>query len=582
MAPRRSSLQWLLIPLFLSLLALPMFVATARAAQPGEELLRIDNGVLTSSTTFTTVIPSGGVANFRLSVSGGTASDQITLTVRDGSTPVGSWAVRSGETSWGFATIPANATLTLQTTSAAPLNYTLGVYARDVAPRFAEGVATWSGTAVGAGIQSAVQINVPAAGRYRFTLGATSGKFQLKVDDNYLLKTVVAGQTPAPEDSTYYLSAGSHTLTIVQSSSETTAWSVALAPVSGPEALPATENTAVLGAGTFTEEWIPIQVASEQPVNIRIAATGAAADKLQVELYHGANRAYASAAVFGGEVAWGTSTVASGSNRLRIIADGNSGPLAYAITVSPVGGVPVAWNGVSYGTAHAGGGQPTFQVNFPQAALYSFKLSATAGRFQLVVPGLVRKTASDAGAVEFTAYVPAGPQTLTLVQDPNLASTTWNVEIAATEGTSDALPFSRTGGLIGGTGNAFSEEVLPLQGAAAAPANIKITASGGNPGDALRFELSNGTTVVYTATSIYNGEVFWATAELARGTNLMRVVANPANTGRMNYQVDVSAIPAIPATLEGVALGPGLNSTVRVNAPVAGIYNISLSITEGT
>ena len=45
-------------------------------------------------------------------------------------------------------------------------------------------------------------------------------------------------------------------------------------------------------------------------------------------------------------------------------------------------------------------------------------------------------------------------------------------------GANDTLPFSRTGGTLGGTGNAFREEWLPLRASAAGPINLKVTATG--------------------------------------------------------------------------------------------------------
>jgi hypothetical protein len=49
----------------------------------------------------------------------------------------------------------------------------------------------------------------------------------------------------------------------------------------------------------------------------------------------------------------------------------------------------------------------------------------------------------------------------------------------------------------------------------------------------------------------------------------------------MSYKIEVRSVDSIPGTWRGVALAGGLNSVVRVNAPVAGVYDVALTLDEG-
>lgn len=561
---------------------------TAQAAEPGESLVRSE-GTLDAGQTLTTQVVSGGAANLRLEVSGGAPSDLLVLSTQGGSGEATSWSVRSGETIWGYGTIAAGGRVLLQNPGSSRLSYSLRVYARSVAPAITQDDAVWSGVVSSAGTNSSIQLSVAASGMYRFTLGAAQGSYQLKVDDNAVLKTVVKGQEPTDSDSIYYLAAGVHTFIIVHApGAPETRWSVALTPLAGSvaDALPLQERSAVVGGpGFFREEWLPIQVPVGQQANLRIEATGVATDSLVAELYNGATLVYSSANVFGGEVAWASSTLAAGANRLHLVTTAsNSAALSYTVTLSAVGQTPTTWSGVSYGeSAHSGNsGRSTLLLTFPTSGLYQFNLSAAAGRYQLLLNnGYLQKTVSSPEQAEFTAYVAAGTVPLVVAQDPAAPRTAWSVAVAPTDKAADTLAFERSGSTLGGTANAFGEEWLPLQVVAGSPVNIGVVASGGVPSDSLAIELYNGETLVYTAAKIYSGETFWATAALQAGANRVHVLAAAGNSGRMSYQIGVRDIAGIPGTWQGVALKGGLNSTLRVNAPIAGTYDLVLTMTEG-
>ena len=355
----------------LLLVILPVgYAAPARAAEPGEELVN-STGVIGNNETHTVTIYSPGPANLRLEISGGAASDKLTLALlASGGAPIQSWDVQSGEVAWVSAELPAGGAVSLHNAGSAPLTYKLTAYALGVVPNITSATTTWSGIARGNGVHSTIRVNVPAAGRYRFTLSASGGSFQINVDNGYLLKTVDPSSAPNPDDSTYYLDAGVHTLTIMQATGAAlTTWSAALAAVGGLDTLPSAESSAVLGGGSFSEEWIPLQIQAGAQVNLNIAVTGAAADSLVVSLYNSsrATPVFTSTTIYGGETVWGSGALADGANALHIVAAGG-GSLAYAITVNGIAPAPATLTGTSYGApAHPSGGNSTALLTFPDS-----------------------------------------------------------------------------------------------------------------------------------------------------------------------------------------------------------------------
>jgi hypothetical protein len=570
--------------ILLALLFGTLSAGTARAALPGDKIIDIrSTSPLAAGQSLTTELYNPGPANIRLQVSGGSADDAITLTLQGGAEPV-SWAARSGETIWTYANLPASGQFVLKNTGSAPLNFSLTAYSQAIAPSFGEDVPVLSGTSLGNGTQSAAQISLPSSGLYRFALNTEAGSYQLRVDGSYLVKTVVAGKAPAPEDSTYYLNAGVHTFVVAQDpTTGASNWNVAVTPIGGTDALPSGEQSQVLGGGTFfSEEIAPLQIASAQAVNIRVAVTGDTAASLQVELRNGADVVFTSSPIFGGEVAWGSGALAAGANSLRVVTrNGNAAALSYAVTISPIAETPFNWAGTSYGSpAHTTDGRSTIRMTFPKDGLYRFTLGASAGRYQLLLnEKYLQKTVTNAGA-EFTTFVPAGLQTLVVVQDPAATATNWSVAVAATDQTVNSLPFTSGGTTVGGTSNAFTEEWIPVQVTDGAPVNVQVKAVG-QASDALRVEVYQADTAVYNAATIYGGETFWGSTALAKGKNLIHIVAAGANTAQMSYEITLHSIANIPAAWSGVTHGNGLRSTVVLNAPVAGTYAITLTLESG-
>jgi hypothetical protein len=570
----------------LLLIFLPLYATPARAAEPGEELVN-SSGIVASNQTNVVTLYSPGPANIRLEVSGGAAGDKLVMSLlASGGASLQSLEVQSGEIAWATAELPAGGALSLHNSSTTALTYKLTAYALGIVPNITVDTVTWGGTARGDGLHSTIRVNVPASGRYRFSISAGSGNFQLSVDANYLLKTVAPSNGPNPDDSTYYLTAGLHTLTIVQASVVAlTSWSVALAAAGGLDVLPSSESSAVLGGGLFNEEWIPLQVQDATQVNLNIAVTGAPADSLVVTLYNSsrATPVFTSTTVFGGETVWGSGALIAGANALHVIAAGG-GSLAYTVTINAVAQAPASLAGKSYGApSHASGGNSTALLTFPKASLYTFTLGAGTGRYQLLLNGhYVQKTVTTSGAA-FTAYVPVGTYPLVVVQDPAAASTDWSLAVAPAEAAADTLPYSRVGGTLGGPGNAFTEEWLPIEVGAGVPVNLKVTA-GGAAGDVLQVEIYRAGVAdpAYRIAKVYGGEIYWGTSALATGTNLLHIIAPSANAGQMDYQVDVKAIDAVTGSWSGTSLSAGLNSTLRVNTLIAGTYNVTVTVTTGS
>lgn len=398
-----------------AMLAVPQ-MSPAFGAEPGEELLSTSGSFSTAGQSTTIALYATGPANLTLSVAGGAAGDFVTLSLlSNAGATLTEWVARSGETIWGFADLPAGARLRL-TGSAAGLSYTLNGYARGTVLAPYSESQSWSGSAIGAGDTSTfstVELVVPDAGLYRMSLGATQGAYQLLVDGSYLRKTVVSGQLPASDDSVYYLSAGVHRFQIVHDATADakTEWSLQIEAAGALDSLPANELAPALGGnlggGSFTQEYIPLQVAAPQTVNIRIQVSGADADSLQVVLYNGATGVYTATAVAGGEIVWGSSQLAAGANTLVVTTNnGNSAPLAYQITLSAVPTPELSWSGVSRGASPL---NSTIKLTIPSNGLYRFTLGAESGRYQFRInSGTLRKIVSDAGA-DFTAFLRPEP-----------------------------------------------------------------------------------------------------------------------------------------------------------------------------
>ena len=143
----------------------------------------------------------------------------------------------------------------------------------------------------------------------------------------------------------------------------------------------------------------------------------------------------------------------------------------------------------------------------------------------------------------------------------------------------ETLPYAKSGGRLGGTGNLFGEERLPLHLAGATVANFRLTLKG-ELADGLRVQLypNLAASPTYTTPLIFGGETFWWTTDLAAGLNQIQLVAEPANGKPLEYELAVEPLPSVlntaPQTWSGVSSGTGGNSRIQIRLPVTGTYHV--------
>jgi hypothetical protein len=516
--------------------------------------------------------------NFRLAVTGGGPLD---LTIEDGlggSAFAGS--ALSGEAVWGTAILrPGQNTFTLLNSGAAPLAYDLTVYEIGQAPY------NWAGDSASAGDwESHIKLHFPSSGVYSLDFGVLSGRYQILVDGDYIQKTAEADGMVS-----YYVPAGDHLLTVVPDrTGADTSWMLDIsAPGAASDALPYSRSGGDLWStpAKFNEEWLPLNLTSPVPANFELTLAGSGGDAMAVHVYSGlaASEFYSITGVYGGETVWWTTDLPAGVSRIQLVADpGNTAPLAYTLTVHAQADVPAGWDGVSFG----GGNNSQVRFEVSTAGLYDFDYDVAAGRYQFLVESdvAVQKTVESAGTVRY--YLSAGTHELTVVQDSGQPATGWSLGIAATDMTYDTLPYHRMGGNLGGAGNEFVQEWLPLNAEAGGPANFELTLDG-DLGDGLVVSLYRGGTEVYSTPVVYGGETFWWTAPLPAGLNQLKLQAGAGNTGYLEYDLTVHAAPMVaynaPYTWSGVSKGPVPvgHSEIEVQAPVSGTYLVALDIPNG-
>jgi hypothetical protein len=531
--------------------------------------------------------------NFRLAVTGAGALD---LAIEDGSGGSAfAGTARAGETVWGTATLkPGQNTFTFVSSGATPLDYDLTVYEIPEAPY------DWAGDSAALGDwNSHVKLSFPASGVYTFDLGVLSGRYELTVDDEYIQKIVEANG-----EVSYYVPSGVHLVTVVPDrTGDDTSWSLGVsAPGAANDSLPYIRFGQQLWSdpAKFNSEWLPLSVVDPVQANFKLTLTGVPTDVLGVSVYGGlsASEIASVADVHGGETVWWSADLPAGVSRIQLLADsGNAGPLAYTLTVQAKPGLPTSWSGVS--VSDGNNSRARFEVD--TSGLYNFGYEVNSsvlaktdgiapGRYQFLVDSnFIQKTVESAGMVRY--FLAAGTHELTIVQDPSAPVTDWALEIAGTGDMYDPLPYHKTGGALGGSGNQFEEEWLPVNVQSGGPANFELTL-GGELADGLVVSLYQGATEVYSTPVVYGGETFWWPADLMAGVNEIRLKARMEKTEPLIYDLSIHAVPLlgynVPYTWSGVSRGTGLTeilppaeSEIEIHTPVSGTYHVALDMPEG-
>ena len=510
--------------------------------------------------------------NFALAVAG----DDVTLTIQDVYANI-LWegTALAGETLWGTATLPVGNNRFVLTNgvggSGDPAQVALTLYSLSQAPY------TWMGVADADGLHSEARVIFPTSGLYTFNFNVTGGgRYQFQVADDFILKTV-----EGIDSVTYYVPAGTHPLTLIQDSAVGAEWAVAISGVGAQyNALPYLRSGGELGgAGNdFVEEWLPLNLQTAQSLNLATTLTGVDGDSLVLKVYDAADTLVKTAHIYANETHWSTFDLPAGMARLHLEADaGNGAPLEYSLALRVLPQPPTTWSG----SAYTEGENSHARVTFSQSGLYTFNFQATGGRFQFLVnENYIQKTV-ESGTTQVTLYIPAGTHDLRVVQD-TATGADWSVGISAVGAATNVLPYMQTGGDLGGAGNDFDAEWLPVFFGAPQRVNLELVVAGDYP-DALQVEIVSGLTGetrLLTLEDVYGGETLWATVDMG-AANRLRIVAEGGNAGPLTYTATLHAIPEPPYSWGGVIHGDGNISAVRLDTPVSGLYLVEVNLPQG-
>jgi hypothetical protein len=403
------------------------------------------------------------------------------------------------------------------------------------------------------------------------------------VDDAYIQKTVDADGTVG-----YYIPEGMHQLKIVpdRTGADTT-WALDLStPGAAADSLPYEKAGGELwpAAANFNEEWLPVNLAAATPVNFEFSLAGTDGDKLDVYLYDAADTVvYTVTDVYAGETFWWNTDLPTDTTRIKLQTDaGNSASLTYELTIHEKPALAADWAGVS----NAAGNNSMVRFEVETAGLYDFNYDVASGRYQFLVDSdtLIQKTAEVNDTVRY--YLDAGTHDLTIVQD-TVHGAEWAIEVVPTTEVYDVLPYQKTGGELGGMGNDFDTEWLPLNYEAGSPTNFVLTLDG-DLVDGMVAYLYQDSNIVYTSPVVYGGETFWWTSSLATGVNQVKLVAEAGNAHSLQYDLTVSEIPMVSYGQDyawgGASKGQtpqGGNSVIALQVPVTATYHVVVDIPVG-
>lgn len=518
-----------------------------------------------------------GTLDFNFSLT--TTGDDIELEIVDeGDTVLWSGTALDGETVWGTATL-SNGTNELRLANVAggaAANVTLTLFYIPNAPY------NWDGDADAAGLNSQIRVNFPTAGLYTFTGGLSSGRYQFRVNSNFIQKTIETNNTTVA----YFVPNGTHTLVLDQDTGTGSDWSLNLSGVGASNnSLPYTKTGGNLGGpgNDFSQEWLTINLAAAAQVNMATTLAGTTGDSLEIEVYNPSNALITTTTIYAGETSWDTFDLPAGTSRLHIVADGgNAAALSYTnLSISALPSPATSFAG----NAYSGGENSQVRLTFATAGLYTFTYNASSGRYQFLLNDqYIQKTVEGSGSV--TYYVPAGTHKLAVVQDTG-SGANWSLNISTQSGNNNTLPYIKSGGDIGGTGNDFDEEWLPINLGMATQVNVEVTLTGA-AADNLQLAIVNaGGTTILDLDPLFGTETAWATVDLPATTSRFHLLTAGANTGDLAYNLTVHPISAITGTTQnsyswdGRSLNSGINSGIRLNTVISGTYRIDVTMASG-
>jgi hypothetical protein len=521
--------------------------------------------------------------NLEMQVAAVAGDGWIDLVVTDATgTTAHTGTILDGESLWASTTLtPGINTLALHNSSSVTLDYDLWLYSVGAPPFSLVGTSRGDGT-----WQSHFNLGFPTSGLYQFDFGAASGRYQLLVGEEHIQKTV-----EQPGMVIYYVEAGVHSLRIVgDSGAPQTVWSLDISgPGAAADTLPYEKSGGNLGGSgnDFVEEWLPLKLDTPSHANFQLSLFGAPTDAFDVFVFAPDNSLLSSISnIFGGETLWWTTDLSAAVSRIQLVADpANSAPLAYDLSAylkPTLSSSPTSWSGSSQGLAN----NSVLRFHVISSGLFDFSFDADPGRFQFQVDGepLILKTVETGGTARF--FLPSGTHLLSILQDPLLSTTAWSLALTATNLPSDSLPYVQSGGDLGGTGNPFQEDWLPLFLEEGQQANFRLQLSGDLDDGVQAFLYHTGsTTPVYASPLVYGQESFWWAADLVTGLNQIQLVADNPNAGPVAYELVVEPIPTVlynqPYTWAGLSKNEGGNSEIELQMPVPATYQVAVDIPVG-
>ncbi|HSH05002.1 MAG TPA: IPT/TIG domain-containing protein [Anaerolineae bacterium] len=432
---------------------------------------------------------------------------------------------------------------------------------------------SWSGTALG-NRTNAYAFETSTSGLYRFHIDADPGFANLNVDSLNFADGSTVRMSPTSLGYSFdrELSAGMHLIeTLPDGNYVTTTWSAQVMPISPAESFFSFNGDVMDGDTVAAQYELP---AGPLDINFSVEVMGSGPVDLTIQDSTGTP--VWSGPVHDGEKLWGNTTLAGGLNHF-IFSNGTLSTTNVVLNAYPVPNTDFAWDGM----ANAGGNNSKMLVNFEESGLYAFNFTTGGGRYQFAInDDYVLKTVE--GVDSDTFFIPAGTHELTIDQDTTVGANDWSVVIIPTGITEDSLPFNASGGALGGGGNDFNQEWIPVHLSAATDVNISLSAMGLMTDSLLLhvFSPSSGVPIL-TIPAVYGSETIWDSFQLPVGTNYIHVVANGANTDSLDYQLQIRELATAPDSWAGTTTAPGVTSEIRMEFPTSGLYTFDFGVNAG-